>query len=456
MRVLVIDFILQMKKILTSFFFCLALALTIQVDAKTLSISDLVNLFISLGIISPEKADIARATVNTPSYTNINISGSWSCTSGAIKRTIVFKQDADNFSYTGKASDGYLITGSLDKNNLVDSWTKGSYSSSGSGTISPDGLSYKATWKDKNGNTGKDVCEKNINQATTKIATTSPVSVSLKTGDGYTLTTRYVVGGTDINGLTYNFISSTSSVVIKKLDFIVADGVVSITAGNIKVPVIFGKATVSGLNISVPVNSIGINVPVTLTFSNVGSSGVSSNSTTTIKLNTFSYSIDNGPLVVANGPKDIEPSFYIVSSKPTISFVQPPTTYFNSGNAEIGRVVVATDLKGPIQINSIPISSVVSGIGTFDDYIVKVDSKVIPSTVSNGVINLTDGYDIASGSLVTFCVFSKIDLKIRSSLITKLGPASLFKWTDVNGGMSFDAVLIPNYPTNSASVTNGD
>lgn len=446
-----------MKKILISFIFCLSFFTTLQVSAQNMTLADLVNLFISLGIISADKADAARAAINTSS--SINISGNWICTSGNLKRTINFQQSTGTSSYTGKTSDGYFINGNINKNKLTDLWIKGDYSSNGSGTISSDGNSYKATWKDKKGNTGNDFCNKSVSQVVANPSITPIVSSSLKIGDRYTLTPQYVVGGTNLTGLTYNFISSTPSVVIKKLDFIVDGGITAVTVSNIKAPVISGKATVTGFNILVPVNSIGVDIPITFTFANVGTGGVSSNSTTTIKLNTFGYSVDNGPIVTVDGPKDIdkvEPQFYIVSSKPTISLVQPPTTYFNSGNAEIARIVVATDLKGPIKVDSIPISSTVIGNGTFDGYTVKVDSNLIPSTVANGVINLTGGYDVPPGSLVTFCIFSKIDLKIRSSLITKLGLASLFKWTDVNGDTELDASLIPNYPINSASVTNGD
>jgi len=233
-----------MKKLLLSVFVFLTIlttsSISLQTFAQSMSFADLINLLISVGVITPDKADIARAIIgnvnstvqSVSTSTNIsinNISGEWACSStidmSGRTTSVVFNliQKDGSSSYSGESLDGYLVSGTIVGNIINDTWTKGSYTSTGSGIISNDANSYTTSWKDKNGLTGKDSCVRKI-QASTATSTSinfATSSVQLHSTSPSTYSTTSAISATSTSPSTVVGSSSPacSSILTRDLSY---------------------------------------------------------------------------------------------------------------------------------------------------------------------------------------------------------------------------------------------
>ena len=311
---------------------------------------------------------------------------------------------------------------------------------------------------------------------------------TLKTGSGYTPDAQLVVGETSSVIAYYNATSSNGASTIKEMYFLATgtsarnnDGtvnespIVSVTVGGVTASVVSGLINVTGLNISVPQGYAGYNIPVTVTFAKVGDGGVVSNKTVGLTLTGLKYSSGNTETSTTTLAVTAYSNLMtLVSSKPTITIANPSdTTVGGSATAEIARITISADAKGPIEVNAIPLSLITTGSGaalTSASTTVKVGSSLIgttdnfatavgSTTAATGTITFNTPYSVAAGSSVTFSVYVD-DLALTQvnttvdTLRTKLGVNTLFSWNDVNGNVSPNGSAIYNYPTNSAVISH--
>ena len=301
-------------------------------------------------------------------------------------------------------------------------------------------------------------------------STQSSLSVSLKTGSGYSPLSQFVDGGTSSVLAYYNFVSTSSSATISQLTFTTQgsdalEGINSITVNGVSAPVVNGSATITGLNINVPQGYAGISVPVTVQYNSVSMGGIQSGGTIGISLSGAKYSSVSTNLNVSSN------LMTLVSSKPTVGTVDVSRTS-GSGKREIARVIVSADANGPITLKTLPLSLQASGsasAGGSGSISVQVNGSDITSaastmgtvgtavTTTNITFNNGVGYDIAAGSSVTFRVYDSVTIsQSGDSILSSLGVSSAFGWTDMNGSASFNGTLIQNYPINLVNIMSYD
>jgi len=255
--------------------------------------------------------------------------------------------------------------------------------------------------------------------------------------------------------------------------------IVSVTVGGVTSSVVSGLINVTGLNISVPQGYAGVNIPVTVTFATVGSGGVVSNNTAGLTLTGLKYASGNTETSTTTLAVTAYSNLMtLVSTKPTVTLANPVDTTVGSGGlVEIARVTVSADAKGPIKINAIPFVLTTTGSGYFatSSTVLKVGNSIISTsenfelngsssyafatgTTATGTVTITNGYDVAAGSSVTFSVYMNTTLTQVNSTVdtlrTTLGSSARFSWADVNGNVSpITGAMIYAYPTNTAVVS---
>ncbi|MGB8816057.1 MAG: hypothetical protein WCC74_02380 [Minisyncoccia bacterium] len=286
---------------------------------------------------------------------------------------------------------------------------------------------------------------------------------------------QFVSADTSSTIAYYNFIANYGPAIIKEMYFTttgssVSNGdspITSVIVGGVSAPVVGTLATLTGLNITVPIGNAGYNIPVAVTFAKVGLGGIASNKTAGLILTGYKYS--SGMANNTVGGLSVSTNLMtVVSSKPTLSISNPVSTKVGAGGVvEIARVTISADSAGPIKVNTIPLSMNVSGNGLADSLSVKVgDSNVsltsgdtisIGTTTATTSLVILGGYNISAGSSAVFRIFANTSFSQQNrnadTLRTSLGDKIFFVWTDVNGNATSTGEMIYNYPANTAIVS---
>ncbi|MDD5152690.1 MAG: hypothetical protein PHS95_01650, partial [Candidatus Pacebacteria bacterium] len=252
--------------------------------------------------------------------------------------------------------------------------------------------------------------------------------------------------------------------------------------GNISAPVMNDTAYLTGLSIPIPNGGSGAKVEVLITYVSVGSGGISSGSTSKIRLTKVKYMNGSGAQTMSSLTVD-GPQMTLVGSKPTITFGLPNgatgtvITGLSGGQKYVADVNIKADESGDIGIKSIPVRFNGNVAGTqvtitdSSDLIIKdasgssISGYTVGSIVGSGtssasaVITFSGaGYRINAGQTVTFKIEANVSaVASDSSLITDITPGSSFTWTDIAGGGATGARdasngVMPNYPTTAVSM----
>ncbi len=298
---------------------------------------------------------------------------------------------------------------------------------------------------------------------------------------------QFVVGNqTNFNIGTFNIKTSgaganIAGATVNDIHFTVpANTIGTVTVNGKTGSIVSGGATVQGVNISVPSDNGGVNVPVSVSLVCVGAAnscaGVS-NSSVTLALDALTY--NNGtasttvPSITATTP-----AHKLVASKPVITFAQTSTSGLTNGNVKLGEVTIAADADGDVEVGQLPIS--ITGAGAtapeFQNVMVKDSSGsvVIVGTLgTNGttVLNTTAATSvagnfvfstprkIAKGTSETYTIYGTVSQVTGAantvSVTSALGAAGSFLWNDVvGGGSNIQGTAIYSYPTNTQTKTN--
>jgi hypothetical protein len=294
-------------------------------------------------------------------------------------------------------------------------------------------------------------------------------------------------GTTDGSVAVYNFTSATGASTISELTFTSTNSAAtSIKVGNVSAPVVGGTAYITGLNIAVPNGGSGVNVNVYVSYTEVGTNGIASATTTAITLTTIKWTSGNtttttGSLTVA------APTMTLVGSLPTYTVIDSTETLVN-GSVKVAEVTVAASAKGDIKLGQLPLlvtsTGVVSIASASDNIVVKdtsgstIATKNATFAVSaggsaTGVIcfdtataacasgqAVANGYLIPAGTSKTFRIYvtaATVSGAVNTtSLSAKLGAASSATFYDVAGGASTAqaATSLFNYPTETSVISN--
>lgn len=318
-------------------------------------------------------------------------------------------------------------------------------------------------------------------------------------------------GAANATKATFNFVSTSGASTITELKFTVTgtNTVTNICVGSACAAPVSGIAYLTGLSLPVPNGGAGLTQDVTVSYSEVSTSGIVPGTSSQVALTYVKYT--SGGTTATLTPSVSAPSMTMVGSKPTVVV----NTTSNGGlivgaENKIGEVTVSADAKGNIKINDIQFNvgfanfpatgsagtlvltgariadgttnvpgsgCVADGSGTTATTKVFCEFGTSGNTFATGAANTEsntdyDGYTIAAGSSKTFSLFATVTGTISSAsgvtTVSTSVPASNFNWDDTSyatfvadgtsaspaSGTNLTGSSIYNFPTGSYSVHN--
>ena len=313
-----------------------------------------------------------------------------------------------------------------------------------------------------------------------------------------TSTAQYVAAGTvsgvkDIARASYNIVASNGSATISELKFDTASNTGAITAvrvGSSTAAMVSNIAYLTGLSIPVVNGGAGANIDAYVSFAPVGTTGIASNTSDTLRLCYVKYTIGGttstvgsaacGGPTTAGYPVSSGQAMTIVGSKPTITVATPTGVVVSpSASIEAIDVTVTADAAGPINVVSIPINTTIAGLAattanfTTANFTVKDSGNNTIATATGGcgsttactnvtlTLNGTAGYQISAGQSQTFKVFVNTGAYTvpttqlpNTYLYTSIGGTGTLSWLDTAGSNATAITgtsLIYNYPNTFTS-----
>lgn len=286
-------------------------------------------------------------------------------------------------------------------------------------------------------------------------------------------------GALDATVANYNFTSTQSSRTITELKYsIISSDLSSVTmikVGSISAPVVAGVAWITGLNIPVPVGTLGVNVGTYISYADVGVSGATSGTTAKLVLTQVKSFI--GATSYTDNYNLSAPNMMLVGSKPNVTISAPiGLPILVSGNyVEAIPVSITADPHGDIDLNLITFNVTTVNVTLkttgVNNFVVK-DAAQSPicnlgyfSSPSGGDagVNFAScggiGYRIPAGTTKTFHIFVPVNVVGSGSayLYTKLRSPDGLNWTDNVGNRTFSSEnlqYLANYPLTVVAVSN--
>jgi hypothetical protein len=285
---------------------------------------------------------------------------------------------------------------------------------------------------------------------------------------------QYVIAGTQNLAIgNFNIKANTG------IGSTVRDITVTVPANTISGVTVNGKyqqvtgttAVVTDVNIAVPGDNSGINVPMTVNLicatTGVGA-GCTGSSTAVVTAQITSLTYDNGTgSVTTISPTAITATHVLVASKPTLTLNSMTSTGFGNGTLQIGTLTISADTAGDVELKQIPVNTTVAGAGAITAGSVELrDSSgtailVNTTGVNGGAQNIvfSTPRTITKGTSETFTVYATYTgvtgAAGTQSTTFQLGAKASFLWNDVAGGSSNNTgTAIFGYPTTSQSKTN--
>jgi hypothetical protein len=231
--------------------------------------------------------------------------------------------------------------------------------------------------------------------------------------------------------------------------------------------------SVTGLAIAVPNGTAGLNVPVTVDFAPVSSTGgIASGKTAILTLNYVKYT--SGGTTTTFTPSVPSPTMTLVASKPTVAATQP-TNKLTVSNVEAIDIALTADANGDITASSVPLTigltgATVSTTSTASIQVYRSSDLTTNIAVSNTAFAATTGGSstitldisktrITAGQTLNLKVFVTVTAVTPAtsgsdSMATSLATGSGFAWTDLAGGGSntTGTSLISGYPSTFTSI----
>ncbi len=240
--------------------------------------------------------------------------------------------------------------------------------------------------------------------------------------------------------------------------------VTAVKVGNVSAAPVSGIAYLTGLALTVPNGGSGLSQDVYISYSEVGTNGIVSGSTSRVALESVKYTSGNttttmctaaittcDPIMTAGTVA--APTMKLVGSAPSIALVASTSTLV-IGSIQVGSIVVTANAKGDITLNALPIVATLANSTTMPnanpgyaaDGIRVKDALNNPVTTTNGefsstttggtsTITFTNGYQIPAGTSQTFKIFLQFDAvsATAGTATLGLGTADLLSWTDTAG-----------------------
>lgn len=289
---------------------------------------------------------------------------------------------------------------------------------------------------------------------------------------------QFVIGGSTNMAIGKFNIKSNNSIggaVVKDVTITVpANTIGTVTVNGVPGTVVGTTATVYNVNVTVPSDASGIDVPVTVSLVCVNPAGACSgvsNSSVTAQITTLTY--NDGLAIQTISPTAITATHKLVASKPTVSLTGSSTNGFVTGNQQIGTFTIAADAAGDIKLEAIPVTVSISGAATITAGTIELrDSTGNTVIVGTGGVNGSAGLSasgtfafntsfrtISKGTSETFTVWATFaGVTGGSNTMNEtfgLGAKASFLWSDViGGGANITGAQLNTYPTATQTKSN--
>ena len=292
---------------------------------------------------------------------------------------------------------------------------------------------------------------------------------------------QFLVGGQTAFAIgTFNVKTSNAvaGAIIKDVTVTVpANTIGKVTMGSASADVVSGATTttVYGVNITVPGDASGVNIPMTVSLNCIGTNCAGS-STALVSLAITTLTYNDGSATQTVSPTTATTSVSsLVASKPTVSMSASSGSGFTNGNQQIGTVTVSADAAGDIKLVALPITISISGAATIVANTVELrdasgNTVIVGSSTAgvNGSAALsgsgtfsfnTSARTITKGTSETYTVWANFTgvagAANTMSETFGLGAKASFLWNDVIGGASnVTGAYLNTYPSTTQTKNN--
>ncbi len=279
---------------------------------------------------------------------------------------------------------------------------------------------------------------------------------------------QFLIGGQPAVTIgTFNFVSNgVGGGVIKDVTVTVpANTIGSVTMNGVSGQVVNTTATLYNVNVTIPADPSGINIPITVSLVCVSAPGQGcgglSNSITTASITNVTY--NNGSTTVSVIPTSaITVSHRLVASRPTVAMTASAGGVGSlvNGSQQVGTFTVSADLAGDIKLEAIPVvvnlTTTTISAGTLE----LRDSTGTTVLVGTGGVNGTSGLSasgtfllntsfrtITKGTSETFTVYATYaSVTTGASASFGLGAKASLLWTDTVGAVGGITGGLITYP----------
>lgn len=220
-------------------------------------------------------------------------------------------------------------------------------------------------------------------------------------------TAQYVAAGnggaSNATKATYNFVSTSGSSTITELKFTVTgtNTVTQVCVGSACAAPVSGVAYLTGLSLPVPNGGNGLTVDAMVSYSEVGTNGITPTTTSSVALTYVKYT--SGGTTATLSPSVSAPTMTMVGSVPTVVV----NTSSNGGLSlgaenKIGEVTITASSKGGIKINDLKFTV---GSSSFDTNPTFTLARIADGTTTVTGSSCGQG-TAASNSQTIFCEFA--------------------------------------------------
>ena len=298
-------------------------------------------------------------------------------------------------------------------------------------------------------------------------------------------TAQLVGGNSSFVAATYKFVATNGSATINELRFNVVGSattspngtsVSSVTVGGQTGTVVFDgtnyKAIITGLALVVPAGSSGLQVPVTVQYNPVTSSGLGGETTrTAVGLNLTYYKSVISNVTSETNTNVASNVMYLVGSIPTVAKTSDSPTQasgFSGGNTDVLHFTVTAPMNQPVNLKAVGFTPVYSGTMTATStQLVKIYDSTDLNTVLNGsgtaignsgqqgTAVFTNDFLIAGGTTKTFVVYAdctgtwtaaSFRLDLTATGDTGISTGTNWQWNDTTVATYGNGYLVKNLP----------
>lgn len=459
-------------------------------SGQTLTIGNNVNFGSTAGFSTSSKApntigakigsfSIQAGSAEGVTVTNINVSIAGTMVSGNQLSNLTIKDGGNVIGtpignpVTGANNFSANVTVPQSSTKVFDVYADFGSGSNGL-TVTPSMLvTYRGNVSNQTGYTNGNVAVAGV---TTTAGATTIIAGGVTLNAGQSPVAQLVVGNQSnfaIGTFNVKVNNAIGGGVIQDLTFTVPSNTVTSVMVNGKTGTVVGTtATVYNVGLTVPADASGVNIPVTVGLTCVGTAnGCSANSPVTVNVTLATLTYNDGVTVQTISPAVVTNSMSIVGSKPTFTVSSSQQTGLVVGaENKIGEVTISADAAGQIKINNIAFNIAESGFTGANTYsgarIADGNTTISGSSVSSGctaagacVMTLgttPNGYTIAAGQSKTFSLYATVAGTPTASSVTSISTsvtAGTTTWDDsIGGATNQTASSVYNFPTNSYSI----